>query len=401
MRGGIIARETLRQTYMIFALLVNIIVTRYMILNDDNMLDSNMQHAHYYRILYCGAWFICAWWYFKDKYIDHTINKTPNLIMWFAIFTLGVSISMMATHVGNFKQLVANLLTFITPCLSLIGSYSIAQKYEKKNYIFILIGLTILACAHSYFLIFNSFNTLGERGHFGIAYYSLYLLPIMLASDKRWIRIGSILIVSVVIISSIKRGGLVALVLGLLTYLIISRVINKQSVKSFAIMIATLLIMGVFFYMTISLIGDNILERLFDSSDDTGSGRLNIWQSLIQRLASQDIEAWILGNGHLSTTLYSWENLSAHNDFLEIIYDYGIINFLAYFAFFVSLARYTLQAIREKNTYAPSLAMMLVIYTILSMISIIVLSHTCTLAIISFGVLIGWNEHSKKSLEQS
>jgi O-antigen ligase len=166
-------------------------------------------------------------------------------------------------------------------------------------------------------------------------------------------------------------------------------------------MIATLLIMGVFFYMTISLIGDNILERLFDSSDDTGSGRLNIWQSLIQRLASQDIEAWILGNGHLSTTLYSWENLSAHNDFLEIIYDYGIINFLAYFAFFVSLARYTLQAIREKNAYAPSLAMMLVIYTILSMISIIVLSHTCTLAIISFGVLIGWNEHSKKSLEQS
>lgn len=401
MRGGIIARETLRQAYMIFALLVNIIVTRYMILNDDNMLDSNMQHAHYYRILYCGAWFICAWWYFKDKYIDHTVNKTPNLIMWFVIFTLGVSISMMATHVGNFKQLVANLLTFITPCLSLIGSYSIAQKYEKKNYIFILIGLTILACAYSYFLIFHSFNTLGERGHFGIAYYSLYLLPIMLASDKRWIRIGSILIVSVVIISSIKRGGLVALVLGLLTYLIISRVINKQSIKSFAIMIATLLIMGVFFYMTISLIGDNILERLFDSSDDTGSGRLNIWQSLIQRLASQDLEAWILGNGHLSTTLYSWENLSAHNDFLEIIYDYGIINFLAYFAFFVSLARYTLQAIREKNTYAPSLAMMLVIYTILSMISIIVLSHTCTLAIISFGVLIGWNEHSKKSLEQS
>jgi O-antigen ligase len=224
----------------------------------------------------------------------------------------------------------------------------------------------------------------------------------MLACDKRWLRIISILIVSIVIISSVKRGGLVALVIGLLTYIIIAQLINKNNFKSAILLCSTLVIMSIFFYVMISFLGDNILERLFNSDDETGSGRLNIWESLVQRLFTQDIELWVFGNGHLSTTLYSWENLSAHNDFLEIVYNYGIFNLFIYVCFLFSASTYTIRAIRNKDQLAPCLAMFLTIFLILSMISIIVLSHTLTLSMITLGFLIGWNEYDKRQrvLEQ-
>ena len=135
-----------------------------------------------------------------------------------------------------------------------------------------------------------------------------------------------------------------------------------------------------------------------DSDDDTGSGRLYIWESLYYRLKTQDVILWIFGNGHLATTVYSWENLSAHNDFLEILYNYGLFNLFIYVSFVFSAATYTIHAIRQKSKLAPCLAMFLTIFLILSMISIIILSHTCTLSMITIGFLIGWNEYDKKQL---
>lgn len=398
MKGGIIARETLRQMYMIFALLVNILVTMYMIVNDDNTMEAGTQQAHYYRLLYCGIWVICAFWYIRDKYIERSLYDTPKTLALFGLFTLGVCISLWATHSGNLKQLIANALVFVAPYLALVGSYCVSNQYEKKNYIFVLIFVTIIACLYSYFSIYKSYNILGERGHFGVAYYALYLLPIMLASEKRWVRIVCIVIVSVIIVSSVKRGGLLALVLGLMVYLIISRYITNKGFKTAIVLCFILLVLGVFFYFMISYLGDNIIERFLNSDDTTGSGRLDIWASLFKRLQTQDLTLWVFGNGHLSTTQYSWENLTAHNDFIEILYNYGIFNFMVYLFIVISLVRYTLRAITQKNKYAPSLAMIMTIYIILSMISIIILSHTCVLVMISFGLLLGWNEQEKKQI---
>jgi O-antigen ligase len=115
----------------------------------------------------------------------------------------------------------------------------------------------------------------------------------------------------------------------------------------------------------------------------------------------QDFEFWIFGNGHMSTTKYSWENLTAHNDFLEIVYNYGIINFIFYVLFFLSTIGYTIRSIRQKNKYAPALAAILTIFAVLSVVSIIVLSHTCVLVMISIGTLVGWCEQEKLKIEQA
>ena len=68
---------------------------------------------------------------------------------------------------------------------------------------------------------------------------------------------------------------------------------------------------------------------------------------------------------------------------------------MAYICFLLSILRYTLQAIRQESKYAANLAMLFTIYVTLSMVSIIVLLHTATLALLSYGLLIGWNEYER------
>lgn len=388
-----------RTYYLLFALFINVIATMYMIANDNNTMDANTQHAHYVRFLYCAVWAICATWFVKDR-IRGELNT--QIIKSFVIFAIGTCVSLFITHVGNKLILVSNLLLFIAPCLTIMGCYTYGYRYGRENAIFYLIAITILASAISYFSIYRSYNILGERGHFGVAYYVLYLLPLILASNKRWMRILSIVIVSIVIISSVKRGGLIALALGMIVYLSVSKIISSSNaIKSFALLVFSLIILGGFLYLAIHYLGGNIIERLFDSNDETGSGRLDIWESLYQRLIKQDITLWIFGNGHMATTEYSWENLTAHNDFLEILYDYGLVNLVIYISFLLSATAYTIRSIRNKSTLAPCMAMLLTIFLTLSMVSIIILSHTCTLSMMGFGLLIGWNEYETRlALEQ-
>lgn len=393
MEHGIISVKQLRRTYLLFALFINVLVTMYMIINDDNSMEEKTQYAHYFRFLYCAVWSICATWYLKDKIRGEL--KT-HIIKSFVLFTITTCVSLCITHMGNIMLLASNLLLFLTPCLTIMGCYSYGYRYGRENSTFYLIALTILACAVSYVSIYVTYNVLGERGHFGVAYYALYLLPLALACDKRWLRIISIIIISIIIISSVKRGGLLALAIGMFVYLYVSRMVSDKSLKSSIILYIYLIVMAVFLYFLIQYLGDDIIERFMDSDDDTGSGRLDIWESLYRRLKTQDITLWIFGNGHLATTVYSWENLSAHNDFLEIVYNYGIFNLFVYISFLFSAVAYTIRAIRNRDQLAPCLAMFLTIFLILSMISIIVLSHTLTLSMITLGFLIGWNEYDKK-----
>ena len=55
MEHGITTVKQLRTTYILFALFINVLVTMYMIINDDNSMEEKAQYAHYFRFLYCAV----------------------------------------------------------------------------------------------------------------------------------------------------------------------------------------------------------------------------------------------------------------------------------------------------------------------------------------------------------
>lgn len=398
-----ISQYKLRSLYYALALLVNMFVTGYMLINDDNMNDVGTQRVFLVRSIFCVVWVICAFWYIKDIYIIPYATRENgfrlSLLRWLITFCICTCIAITITHAGSIKELISTCTIFVCPCFALMGSYDYARLYgEKQETVWFLIA-TMLVCVFAYFKIYNLYNVLGEQGHFAVAYYPLYFLPVVLVCDKKWVRYAIIAIVSIVIFTSIKRGGLLALFMGVSAFIVIHQYIKQEKSLFIFRTVTILIVVFILGYIGIVHFGDALLDRVMNTDDTTGSGRTEIWKSLYTNLRHQSIYKWVVGNGHLTTMRDSYRNLSAHNDFLEIAYNYGGINIFLYLGFFFSLIAYTLRAIKQRSKYAPHLAMSVTIYFILSMLSIIILSHTFTLSLINTALLIGWNEYESHNQE--
>ncbi len=394
---------TLRRAYFIFTMFVTALCTAYMLINDDNINEMGTNRGLLVRSISTLCWVICTYWYVKDIMIVPISSKSNpfrlSTIQWYSWFVLLVGATTIINNQVGIKELIAHLIVFALPLLGLWGVFGYARRFGEQTHTYVMVAFVMLCAVAAYGIVYTTYNVLGERGHFGVAYYPLYLLPLMVACDKKWVKYIALAVVGVVIISSVKRGGLVALAMGLPTYLLVKRHIEQKGIKGLIITLLLVLVVALVFYYAVVNLGDNVLERLFNSDDDTGSGRTEIWAGIFQRLAEQDFSNWILGNGYLATMTGTSNGIrsgfSAHNDFLECLYDYGVVTLFCYLGFLFSWAKYIVKTIHQHSRFAAPLAMMWVMYVILSMISIIVLYYTSLLSMITVGTLIGWNEYEQ------
>lgn len=392
----------LRSVYLCFTMLVTAFSTFYMFINDDNMNAMGTQRGFLVSSISLLCWSICAFWLIKDVII-HPISTISNpyrhkTICWYNWFVIIVCVSILLTNEKEIKEMIADHVTYLLPGVGLWGAYGYSRHYGEQRYIYLLFGFILCCILFAYYIIYTAYNVIGERGHFGTAYYVLYILPIFLTNHKKWVRYLAIITSSIVIISSVKRGGLLALLLGIFVYLVVKRKAETHSNKNLLIILLSFIGIVLLFYLAIFYLGGDILERFFDSDDDTGSGRTLIWEGIITRLQNQNTINWCIGNGHLATmkgTIGERSGFSAHNDFLEILFDYGLFAIFSYIGFLFSWGRYTFKSIKQHSRYAAPLAMLLTMYVTLSMVSIIVLYYTSLLSMLTMGCLIGWNEFEK------
>lgn len=64
--------------------------------------------------------------------------------------------------------------------------------------------------------------------HLGSSYYSLYMLPLLLVCPFKFIRTLLTIIVCLAVFSSVKRGGVLALALAVMTYIITNQYVTKH-----------------------------------------------------------------------------------------------------------------------------------------------------------------------------
>jgi len=213
---------------------------------------------------------------------------------------------------------------------------------------------------------------------------------VLLLPSSKFVRYLSILITTIVIISSIKRGGLIALGVSLLVYVIIKQIVSGESkIKQLVALISVALVMsGVLYYLQ-KQEDNNVVERMYNITDDGGSGRDVLWEDTYRNIHNRDALSRAIGNGYRSAQKVSKFHLPAHNDVLEIWYDFGGIGIILYAIAFFSLLRYTIRLIKRKSRYAPHLAMTMTFYIFLSMISIVVLYFWMVLLMFTTGIIAG------------
>ena len=283
--------------------------------------------------------------------------------------------------VAFFHSIYAPLPTFLlyfSILLPIISLLSLELLTSSINREIIVYGFAIVYLFLFWYYISNSqyIYSIDDMEVTNASYTLLYLLPLLLCSKNTLLKVLAIVLTCVAVFLSLKRGSILSLILGLLIYIICLLLTKTGSRKKFITFIV--IVIGIFAFVQFAEYFNNqsnniILERFDSIDDDRGSGRLDILEHTVDMISSSNFFEILFGHGWNHVIIDSDLGFSAHNDFLEILYDFGVIVFVLYLLLYVKLFRFVHKLQKSKSKFTAPMAMSLTIFIMASMVSHIVI----------------------------
>ena len=320
-------------------------------------------------------------------------NDGLNLSLLLLCF-VGIIPTLQLYFYGDFRSLIANIADMIL----WIGVFHFARKYGED-------GHRPLFCIAAIIHLFLFIPVLEYHAKYftpliSVAYYSLWLLPFLLEIKNIFLKIIFILIAALPVLFSEKRTGFLALIVGIALYLILEmfskNTANKRSKLFLGSLLSVLVLVCVAQYL-IETFDLHIFERFQNVAEDEGSGRMEVFRTTLKMYFESSPGEIFFGHGFNSVYIDSPLKRSAHNDFLEVLYDYGIIGFICYIYFLLNLTRraitYYKKGVQNSSVFLASIAMAIVF----SMTSHLVIYPTYYIYLcIYWGSFIGMQERKER-----
>lgn len=223
--------------------------------------------------------------------------------------------------------------------------------------------------------------TQGLRGGLLInaVFYVLLCLPFVLSVSHALTRRIGFLTIVIIVASSNKRTAFIALIIALILFLIASKTQARfhrvRNHRTLSLLTGLALSTLIAHWFASTFLGVDVLEKFGRLGEDGGSGRAEIYMWVLERIyTSSGADLWF-GRG-INAVARDTGGVSAHNDFLEIAYDYGLIGFLLYLMVFVSLAGSQRQLTRRGSNFAGPWAASLGIFLVMSLFSHVIFVPT-------------------------
>lgn len=129
-----------------------------------------------------------------------------------------------------------------------------------------------------------------------------------------------------------SRGGLMAVGVSFIVALASAVRNDKHRILICLAAICALLILSLNFEFILRLFPDAISSRFLSGKADMGTAesRMAIWSQLISAYFDSNVLQQLFGHGFGTTTLANSAHLVAHNVYIELLYDVGILGFLSF-----------------------------------------------------------------------
>ena len=295
------------------------------------------------------------------------------------------------------------VVRLILPILLFQNLFNAASYIDSKTFnIYVVVGILYMLYNYNINYQYVVFNQLFAEDEFRTSanYIFLYLGPLLFLSNNKLIKYGSMIIVTVLLVTSLKRGGMICL--GFISYYIVNEMIQKKS----DIITKALKLGAIFIFFVIVAVyanekmGGVIFERFASILSDKGSGRDKVYKATFDLIINTDFTSFLFGHGWNSVVLKSKANLSAHNDLLEVLYDFGVFALLLYLFVWIELVKYFRSMIRRNSKYAPVMAFTIVSFLVNSMVAHVLLypSYIASFAIV-WGYIIGKDYQTKNYIK--
>lgn len=315
---------------------------------------------------------------------------TPLLFLTFLIIPTTVLFYGLKT---NFEWTVLQ----VGDALAWIGVFSIAYRVGLQYPEMIKKAAPILACS---IIIYSALFTqvkLFSAGRgiplISTAYYTLFFLPFALLSEKKIIKWGGTVLVLYTLLLCMKRTGFIAFVVGIVIYILVEyRSAPKGSQKrAFVLLGGLLALTAMYFFIMENTRGTfSVIDRLLSTGQTSNEGREDVWPVVISMIRYSDIIALIFGHGFDTVIENSPLALSAHCDFLEVIYDYGVSGLLLYLTFYKRLWNGFIKMYRQGSELAAPMSFTFVTAFVVSLFSHLIIFPTYFLGFCLFwGLAMG------------
>lgn len=334
---------------------------------------------------------------FTKNYLIEIPSKT---ILFFNVYMLWVLLVTTINPAGveGVSSYINSLFWSALPILILNSTYYFVLHKDDSKWLkmtFLVITALFLLTYYSFYDVDNILMNV----HLGSSYYSLYMLPLVLIYPSKIGKTCWTIIISLAVFSSVKRGGVLALALAMLAYIITNQLVSKQGKFTKIIIGFCVLTAFIAIFAYIGTMGDNnIFERFESIQEDNGSGRTDVWNEAWRLINNQGVFTYFVGNGFNTVVHNSRYVLSAHNDYLEAWFDFGLIGMTLYIISLLLLFKDIFKCLKAKKEYAPAMSVLGVLVVVLTMISHIAIYYWFNVIVLCTAYFEGRYNREKRQL---
>lgn len=329
--------------------------------------------------------------YYLFKIYVENVEKPIFLNFLFLFLLLNllgflISLNYNSLTFSQVKSILSTLIVFFPVYYFSYKGY-LDSKYIVKFFLF-LVPFVIMVFYQ------NINNTLAERLSdnenvvVNTSYFFALLLPYLFLIKNKIYSITLLLCLSYFIIQGSKRGAFIILFLFLILYFFNNILENKRKLLfnlTFALMSASFISYIIYLYY----ISNQFFVDRWSEVDSGASGRDIIYENIFNAWWSgESILNFLFGYGFMSSINFSGNNNLSHNDWLEIIINFGLLGFLLYLFLFLSC----FMSIFNKNIDFKSRIIIItisVIWLLKSSFSMYYMAYTSAILFVLLGYILG------------
>lgn len=282
---------------------------------------------------------------------------------------------------------------------SFFSAYLLARNYkgtlDNLTKLFFIIFVFSLYFFWQGKLLQSSFSG-GMEAATNAIYCLVTIVPFLMFLKKKWLRLVLLLIVFVSTVFSSKRGATIIMMIALIPTMnsVFSGMKNKRLKRTLIVVIGALIVFALFAVAN-TYVSGRLLDRFSSIEETGGSGRQMIWENTMDNFRTSSFSGQLFGHGPRGVQQLGMAT-AAHNDFLEVLYDYGILGLIVYLSIHVHLIRRTIRLKKTNNPLFWSFFTMYIIFFVMSMVSILIPQQRYLIYMaVYWGCLEGYNYNVK------
>ena len=273
-------------------------------------------------------------------------SKIRLIIAWVFLLCVSIFISVIFNDSSEF-WLVLLSKSFLWGGVFILGYVSCNMKkvIAWLSVLFSIIFISIYIGS-----LFSDYSIANKDYVLTSAYYLLCCAPFLFIVENKWIsRVGLILIILFIFLS-FKRSTLIV-ALSCCVVLLVSNIRQSKSTglrtdkiilsRVFALAVCCIAAAGIYMIFVDKPIinTEGILAIWAERFSGGTSSRTNIYKEVLLLQENSSLKEWLFGHGYNAVMNYTSSGLSSHNDYLEILFNYGLIAEVLFLAFIFALLR--------------------------------------------------------------